>query len=184
MAWFLKPEIPDTESFAGQMVYNTEDIEIQDTAISEIESVGYKILGRHIVKQTGFESHTYNYKGLIEVLYIINWSSNMTFALKNQLHRLSIALNGTGAGLKIQDTFIAGTESTPIIYTCRWKNAGDFVDNSEILAGGKMKLLSYLESTQVTILEYQKVIDIPPSTLQWQFKINDVDADEVYERIP
>ena len=184
MTWLFKPDIPDTESFDGQMVYNIEDIEINETDKKYISSVGYKILGRNITKNTGFESITFQHKDLIEVLYIFTWSSDLPHYLKNQLHRLAIGLNGTGAGLKFQDNFIAGTESTPIIYTCRWKNAGDFVDNSEILCGGKMKLLSYLPSTQVIILEYQKVIDIPVSTLQWQFKINDGDADEVYERIP
>ena len=115
MAWLFKPDIPSGTTFAGQIMFNMEDLEIDAENKKYISSVGYKILRRFITKHTGFEDYKYNYKDKIEVLYIITWSSDIPFSLKNQLHRLAIGINNSGLGLQIQDDFIAGETGTPII---------------------------------------------------------------------
>jgi len=146
MTWALKPKLPGGSSFSGQMVYNTVDIEVEDTFKDSVEWVAFKILGQYDYLLNGFESIIYKKDVYTQKKISIMLVGSLNHNVKNQLHRLAIGLNGSGMILQWKDDIVSGTVASPVTYECRWLNAGKFVDNSEILCGGRIDLISFSES--------------------------------------
>lgn len=179
MAWTLKAILPDDASFSGQIVWNSTEIEIPTTFKEYVESVDHSIKSQFINKYTGFETKKYNIRDTSEHHFNFMLVGDLPRWLRDLLHVLAIATNGAGMIIRLDDTWVTTEGST--LFDCRWVNAGDFVDNSELLNGATMNLVTYQSTLAITVDIFQKVIEDPG--LQWQLQINEVGADNVYYRI-
>ncbi len=185
MAWALKPKFPTGTTFDGEMVWTSTDIEIPlEDFKNYVENIRHKINSQFENKYTGFETNKYKVQNSDEKLFRIMLVGNLPRWLQDALHRLAIAMNGAGIILQWKDDFFTGTTSSPVTYEARWLNAGDFVDNNELLCGGSMELLAYDSDNVVTYTEFQKVIATPASGLEWTLHIDDASGtDHVYYRV-
>jgi len=179
MSWTLKPKTPTGDTFSGQMVWNSTVIEIPTTFKEYVESVEHTIKSQYINKYTGFETKKYSIRDSSEHHFSIMLVGDLPRWVRDLLHVLAISMNGAGMILQFDDTWITSTTST--VYDCRWINAGDFVDNSELLNGASMELISYDSVESIDVDEYQKVISDPG--IEWELKILDADATEIYYRM-
>ena len=143
MAWTFKPKIPDGYSFSGDMVYNSTEMEVPDTIIKHINSVEHEIRSMYSVKFTGFETVLYQVTDSSEHFFSIMFVGDLSRWICDLLTRLAVAMNGAGMVLQFQDTWITGTDASPVTYYCRWLNAGDFVDSNLLLTGASMKLHTF-----------------------------------------
>lgn len=192
MAWMMRPKLPASASFDGQMVYNSTDYEIDTTLRKYIESVDYEVFPQYIIKNTGFEKKKYKTSEPTTIKMSIMLVGNMPFYMQQILIKLAIAINSSGMIIEYRDSFVSGTPDVPVSYDCRWINAGDFVDTSELLFGGSIELVAY------TLPEdegrwyggipdggvYEYVIDTPVSGAEWEFVVSDEDADEIFYEVP
>ena len=183
MSWSLKPKIPDGYSFDGEIVYTTTGIEISPLLKGYIESINLTGINQYDNKYTGFESKKYQIANSNEKRIQIMLVGNLPRWLCDSLESLAKAINGAGMILHFYDDFFTGTTESAITYECRWLNAGDFVDNSEILCGGSIELYAFDSTNTVTVTEYQKVISDPVGGLEWQYNIYDADAEEILYRV-
>jgi hypothetical protein len=183
MTWALKPVIPDSIVFGGEMVYPSTNIEIPDTFRNYVEHARFEVKPQFINKMTGFETKKYKTGFVSEAKFSIMLVGNLPRWLQQSLHRLAISMNGAGMVLQFKDNWISGTDASPVTYECRWNIAGDFVDNSELLCGGSMELHAFGITAQTVIAEFQKVINIPTPDLQWDYQIDDSAATEIYYRV-
>lgn len=179
MTWALKPKIPTDATFGGEMVWNSTEMEIPATFKSYIESVSHSIKPMYINKATGFETKKYSKNDSSVHTWRIMLVGNLPRWMCEALHRLAIAMNGAGMILQFDDTWITTEGST--IYDCRWINAGDFVENSTLLCGASMNLISYDSTLAITVDEYQKVIADPG--LIWDLQTSETGADNIYYRV-
>ena len=179
MTWALKPKLPTGSTFDGEMVYNSVELEVPATFKKYVETVGHTIKSQYINKYTGFETKKYSIRNSSEHHFRIMLVGDLPRWMRDLLHVLAIAMNGAGMILQFDDTWITTTGST--IYDCRWVNAGDFVDNSELLNGASMNLVSYSSTLAITVTEFQKVINDPG--LEWALQIDEAGADNVYYRV-
>jgi len=142
MAYTFKPIIPDGYTFDGELVFNSTEIEIPITFRNYVENLSITIEEQYINKYTGFETKKYskndNDKKQIQIMLV----GNLPHWLCDLLKTLAIAMNGTGMILEFKDSWVSGTDDNIITYNCRWTNAGDFVDNSELLCGASMDLVT------------------------------------------
>ncbi len=183
MAWALKPAIPDSITFGGELVYPATDIEVPDDFREYVENACFEIKPQFINKMTGFETKKYKTDTPSEVKMSIMMVGNLPRWLQQNLQRLAIAVNGAGLEIQFLDNWISGTDSSSITYNCRWENAGDFVDNSELLCGGSLLLHAFGVTALTEITEYQKVINTPASGLEWDLQMDDAAATEIYYRV-
>lgn len=179
MTWALKPKLPTGATFNGELPWNSTEIEIPATFKNYVESCDYAIMSQYINKYTGFETKKYNKDDSSERMFRIMLVGDLPRWMRDLLHALAIAMNGSGMILQFDDTWITTTGST--IYDCRWVNAGDFVDNSELLNGASMNLISYNTTLAITVNEFQKVINT--EDLEWNMQISDVGVDHTYYRV-
>ena len=182
MAWALLPRTPTGATYDGNLVWNSTNIEIPDTFRQYVESINHSIKPMYINKYTGFETKKYYIRDSSEHRFMIMLVGNLPRWLQEALKRLAIAMNGAGMILQFLDNWVTGTDASSTTYNCRWVNAIDFVDNSELLCGGSMELVSFTLPADISIDEYQKVIDVPASGLQWDLHIDDQDT--IYYRVP
>ncbi len=171
MAWTLKPLIPSGYSFDGEIVYPSENLEVDTTFKQYVENVRHKIRPQFQNRYTGFETKKYRVADSSEHVFNIMLVGNLPRWLQQLLNRLAVAVNGAGMVLQFDDTWM--TTDSSIIYHCRWVNAGDFVDNSILLQGGSIDLISYTTGTIEAlpgIAEYQRNISNPG--LEWQRNIS------------
>ena len=179
MAWTLKAKTPTGDTFNGQMVWNSTEIEVPTTFKEYVESVDHGIKSQYINKYTGFETKKYSIRDSSAHHFRIMLVGDLPRWMRDLLHVLAIAMNGAGMILQFDDTWITTTGST--IYDCRWINAGDFVDNSELLNGASMDLVSYDSTLAVTVDVFQKVINDPG--LVWNMQISETGVDNIYYRV-
>ena len=184
MGWAFKPKLPDGATFNGEIVWPSTGMEIPDTFRLYVENVTYSIRNQFDVKYTGFETKKYKIQNTNERLYRFMLVGDLPRWMQDALLRLAVAMNGAGMILQFKDNWISGTDESFTTYDGRWLNAGDFVDNSELLCGGSIEYLAYTSTNTTTVTEFQKVINTPGSGLEWELKINDVDAtDNIYYRV-
>ncbi len=184
MTWSLKPKIPDGFSFDGELVYSSTSIEISPLLKGYIQSINLAGMDQFDLKYTGFESKKYKVANSNEKSIRIMLVGNLPRWVCDSLESLAKAVNGAGMIIQFYDDFFTGTEASPITYECRWLNAGDFVDNSELLCGGSIELFAFDSTNTVDIEVYQKVISNPVGDLEWELNIYDADASEIYYRVP
>jgi len=183
MSWTFKTKMLSGYAFNGELPYQSINMEIPTTFKNVVESVRFEYINQFDQKYTGFETikHKINYYNNKNISIMLIGS--LTRGWQDVLIRLATAMNGAGCVLQFSDDWVTGTESVPIVYDCRWVNAGDFVDNNELLCGGSMELVCFNTSPAVVPNEFQKVIDIPVSDLQWQYNITPTGVDHEYYRI-
>lgn len=187
MTYVIRPKLPEAATFTGQIVFNTTDLEVDDRLITHIESVDYGIFPQFLIKNTGFEKKKYKYTDKSTVNISITLVGNLPFWLHQILIQLATAVNGSGMIIQFNDTFVSGTTSAPTVYDCRWLNAGDFVENNELLNGGVIELGAFTmpeDEGGLPTGDFEKTIEAPASGYEWDMKINDVDAETVYYRVP
>ena len=143
MTWAIKPVLPGGTTFAGQIMFNITNYEISNDFKNHVESVSFRIPGQYEHVMTGFESYVYKKSTVSERIARIMMIGSLSHSMKNQLHRLAIGINGSGCVLQWKDDFIFGSVASPTTHECRWLNAGKFVDNSELLCGGRIDLRIY-----------------------------------------
>lgn len=129
-------------SYSGQMIYNVTNYAIGDTFSKYVESVDlvYDTVKR--VANTGFSDIQFldnaidatAASGSIAVTLV----GDLPSWLSGQLVQLAKACLSGGMSLSFVDSWV--TDNT---YKCKWENAGDFVENDELLCGGTMLLKFY-----------------------------------------
>jgi hypothetical protein len=182
MGYLLKPLVPTGYTFGGQMVYPATVIEIPDTAKLYVDSVQVDYDKQYEIYSTGWEHKKYKIANGGNISFNIMFVGNSPKWLVDQLFALAIAVNGAGMPLLFYDDFVMGASGSPLVYECRWINAGDFVETSEIIAGANMQLIAYDLPANVTVAEYQKVIATPESGLEWDLYINESGTTHQYYR--
>lgn len=128
-------------SYSGQMIYNNTNFLVGDSFKKHIESVELAYDAINKIDGTGFEDTGY----LQNAVDSINSTGSIAITLvgdlpketMEQLHQLAKACIGGGMSLSYYDI---GSDNT---FKCKWENAGDFVENDELLCGGTMLLRFY-----------------------------------------
>jgi len=191
MAWMIRPVLPTGTTFDGQLLYNITEYEIESVFKKYIESVEFEVMPQFETKITGFTKKKYRKTNSSTIRISIMLVGNLPFWIHQLILGLAIGCNGAGITIDFRDTFCSATVDTPVTYNCRWLNAGDFVENSELINGGSIDLVAY------TLPEdegrwyggepdggyYEKVISAPASGLEWTLQIADGDADYFYTRV-
>ena len=172
MAWALKPKLPDGAVFGNEIVYQSTVVEIPDTFKLYVSSIQQSTNNQFVNKATGFETNRYKTNDADKISIDITLAGNIPHWLEDALKVLAQSMNGAGMILQFLDDWVNGTTLQPVTYDCRWINAGDFVNNSTLLSGATMQLLAFNVSPPVVIEEYEKVINIPPSLLEWELEID------------
>jgi hypothetical protein len=183
MAWALKPKLPDGAVFGNEIVYQSTVVEISDTFKLYVISIQQATNNQFVNKATGFETDRYKKNDADKISIDITLAGNIPHWLEDALKVLAQSMNGAGMILQFLDDWVNGTVLQPVTYDCRWVNAGDFVNSSTLLSGATMQLLAFNVSPPVVIEEYQKVIDIPASTLEWIYNINSGPGITEYQRV-
>jgi len=183
MSYTLKPIIPDGYTFDGELVFNSTEIEIPSTFKNYVENLTLSIEGQYSNKYTGFETKKYSLNENDTKFLSITLVNDLPRWLCDLLQNLAIAMNGEGMILEFVDDWITGTIAVPQAYNCRWVNAGDFTDNSELLCGASIDLIVYLLPSDIPVEWYQKVVDTPLSGLEWVYNIDDIGVDFIYYRV-
>jgi hypothetical protein len=132
-------------SYSGEMIYNNTNFAVSDTFKKYVESLEIVYDGINKVDNTGFSDVKYlenttnatNTSGSISVMLV----GDLPTWLMGQLTQLAKACIGGGMSLLFKDTWVSGNN-----YYCKWDNAGDFVENDELLCGGTMLLRFYYYS--------------------------------------
>lgn len=184
MAWLFKPGIPADVSitYDGQLVYPSLDLEINDNCIQYISNITFVSTSQLEIKHTGFVPKAF----LLSNVKVNTLQFSFTRSprwLVEQLHSLAKGLNSSGLWLRFNDTFFTGSSGTPVIYYCRWKNILDFIDESVLMSSCTLDFYaSDPNPDPPQLLEFQKVIDIPVSTLQWDLQIDNTSVLHEYAR--
>jgi hypothetical protein len=191
MTWAFKTVLPTGSTFDGEMVFDSTDLEVDNDIKRFMESIDY-VIDQYEIKHTGFEKKKYKKTDASNAIISITLVGDLPFYWHQILLRLAIAINGSGATLQFKDAWVSGTLASPVTYTCRWINAGDFVETSELLNGGTMELEAYTmpEAEGRYAVPgvpdagvYQETIDVPVSGFEWTEVIEEGDADEIYYEV-
>lgn len=126
----------------GPIVYNVSNYTIGDNFKYYVDSMEVVYDSINDLQLSGFSNikflqNTYNIaetSGSISITLV----GDLPKWLMQQLLQLSKAVMGGGMELSFTDAF-----ATYKTYKCKWENAGDFVENSELLCGGTMQLRFY-----------------------------------------
>ncbi len=129
-------------SYAGDMIYTITSYEIGDAFRQYVESVEIVYDSIHKRAGTGFIDTKYlenamdalGASGSISITLV----GDLPTWLMSQFTQLAKACLGGGMTLSFDDDFVSYN-----VYNCRWENAGDFVENDELLCGGTMLLRFY-----------------------------------------
>jgi hypothetical protein len=129
-------------SYSGHIIYNATNYAIGDSFFNYIESLELVYDSIHDKKLTGFNDTKYlqnavnatKTTGQIAITLV----GDLPHWLMQQLAQLAKACMGGGMILRFTDTYITGDD-----YYCKWENAGDFVENNAVLAGGTVQLNYY-----------------------------------------
>ncbi len=181
MALF-KPVFPVGTTSEGLTLWPSKYMEIPDSFYIWMDTVNSSILPMYELQDTGFEIIK---QRVDQEVYRFNimFSGRMSREAQEMFISFASATMGSGVDIEFKDVLEFGTFAVPIVFTCKWVNPGDFVKSNAILTGCAMQLVGSV--TEIfAVGDYQKVIATPPSNLEWDLKILDVDADEIYIRIP
>ncbi len=129
-------------SYAGEMIYNNTLFTVGDTFKKYVESLEIVYDAIHKLDNTGFAGSKY----LENAVNATSASGNIAITLVGdlpswlmwRLSQLAKACIGGGMSLSFVDDWVSVNT-----YTCKWDNAGDFVENDELLCGGTMLLRFY-----------------------------------------
>jgi len=184
MSWIFKPGVPPNESliFNGQIVYPSTDLEISDTCIQYITGCTFVSTTQLEIKNTGFSSKAY-LLGTVKINTLQISISSGSKTLVESVRSLVRGVNNSGLWVKFNDIFVTGTILNPILYYCRLKSFFDFSDNNILQSSCTLNFYaSDPNPTIEALLEFQKVIDIPISTLQWDLQIENTSVLHEYAR--
>jgi len=141
--WAFRPVLPAGSSFAGQTVYNMTAVEVPNTLLYYVDSLGIEYADIYINKMTGFETKKYRVKNTTGTSVQASLQLTLVGSLPRWLQQLFITIakgcNGGGMQVDLYDDW-----ATQKQYTCRWINAGDFIDNSELLCAGSLDLEAFV----------------------------------------
>lgn len=126
----------------GPLLYNVTNFTIGDNFKYYVESMEIVYDTIHDRKLTGFNDIRY-LQNAINAQFCsgsiaITLVGDLPHWLMQQLVQLAKATLGGGMDLTFSDTFC-----TYDTYFCKWENAGDFVENNAVLAGGTMAFKFY-----------------------------------------
>jgi len=129
-------------AFVGDMVYNLSTMTVPDTIKKQIDTYVISYRPLHLAKHTGFDDFVYRIAPINSANAIIDlqiqFVGSMPIAYTDRLRRLAAGCAGAGVALLFRDDWVSNK-----IYTCRWSNAGDFVETSNNLSGAEMALESW-----------------------------------------
>jgi muramoyltetrapeptide carboxypeptidase LdcA involved in peptidoglycan recycling len=126
----------------GRLINNITNYTIGDNFKYYVESMEIVYDNIHDRKLTGFSDTKY-LQNAVNAQYCsgsiaITLVGDLPHWLMQQLLQLAKAILGGGMDLTFSDTF-----ATYDTYICKWENAGDFVENNAVLAGGTLALRFY-----------------------------------------
>lgn len=126
----------------GRLINNITNYTIGDNFKYYVESMEIVYDSIHDRKLTGF-SDTIYLQNAVDAQFCsgsiaITLVGDLPHWLMQQLVQLAKSILGGGMDLYFQDTFC-----TYDSYFCKWENAGDFVENNSVIAGGTMALKFY-----------------------------------------
>ncbi len=138
-------------SYGGELVYEATSLLVDDDFIKYIESIEI-VHDSTIDKQiTGFSDVIYHLNSVTTEQkpgkLLVTLVGDLPKHRKQQLQQLAKACLGGGLSLFISDDIILGS-----VYYCKWENAGDFVENSELLCGGTIALQFYHRGAYTYVL--------------------------------
>lgn len=141
--WAFRPVLPAGSSFNGQTVYNMTNVEVPNTLKRYVESLEIVYADIYINKMTGFESKKYRIKNTTGTSIQASLRLTLIGSLPRWLQQLFVTIakgcNGGGMQVDLYDDWTSDKQ-----YTCRWVNAGDFIDNSELLCSGSLDLEAFV----------------------------------------
>ena len=118
------------------------NLEIPNTLSRYVEEVQIVYAQRYVNKFTGFETKKHRFRSSSgsdqEADVSIMLVGDLPRWLCGLLCELAKGCNGAGMRLELYDDWISDKQ-----YTGLWANAGDFVDNSELLCGASMYLKAF-----------------------------------------
>ena len=140
MANALTPVI--TGTFDGELVWDMTSFVVNEEFSDYVETMEVSYRNIYINHRTGFEStkrvmHK-NSGSDILIDISITLVGNLPRWLMQQLTQLAKGVLGAGMELTFRDDFWEEYQ-----YSCRWINAGDFVENSTLLCGASMALQAW-----------------------------------------
>lgn len=144
-------------SYNGDMIYSVTNYAVSDSIFNSVEKMDIEYESHIDYIETGYDTTWYylsdnkieNRIGTIVLTLVGSLDSSIMF----QLVQLSKAVISGGMVLKLYDNYITDTT-----YLCRWDNAGDFVENDELLCGGIMVLRFYKSWKNNVINEFESGI--------------------------
>ena len=140
--WAFRPVLPAGATFTGQTVYGMTAVEVPSSLKRYVDSLDIQYQDIYVEKMTGFQSKKYRLKNTTGTPL----QANVTIVLAGNIPRwlqqlfLTIAKGCNGGGMQVDFYDDWATDKQ---YTCRWVNAGDFIDNSELLCGGALELQAF-----------------------------------------
>jgi hypothetical protein len=131
-----------TGSFDGELVWNMTSYVVSDNFKNYVESMEVVYRDVYINHRTGFETtkrvmHA-NTGTDILIDISITLIGSLSRGIMQQLQRLAQGVSGAGMELTFRDDWWESYQ-----YSCRWINAGQFVENSNLLCGGRMDLVCW-----------------------------------------
>ena len=134
-----------TGSYSGHLINNVANYTVGNSFNTYIESMEIVYDSIHDRKTTGFSDIKYlqnsvsatKYTGSISITLV----GSLPHWLMEQLISLAKGCLGSGMILYYVDEYVSDKS-----YYCKWENAGDFVENNAVLAGGAM-LLKFYQTT-------------------------------------
>jgi len=128
-----------TGDLAGELGYTMANYAVPIALKKSIESVAVTYQNAVEVKMTGFEGirHVIAPTTGDDILCTVDiqFAGDLAYSDRRRLETLANGMLGAGLSMYFYDDWIDS-----VAYTCRWLNAGDFVSNTELLAGGMMHL--------------------------------------------
>lgn len=129
-------------TFSGDLIWTMSNFAVEDTAVKYIDSMELVHRSKFINKRTGFETtkHTIADTDSTAIYsdIAITFVGSLPRWLLSQLYQLAVGVNGAGMEILFRDNFWSYYQ-----YSCRWSNAGEFVENSTLLGGAAMRLESW-----------------------------------------
>jgi len=124
------------------LVYNMAQYKVIEGFEAYIESM--EVLYRNIstAKNTGFNKNKYMINDISGNDTLVDLSINLAGNLPRWLHGqlIQLAKGVLGGGMELLFNDDCATQES---YYCKWDNAADFVENTELINGGNMLLKCY-----------------------------------------
>ena len=140
MALTFQPALISATS--GYQVYDMQLFDVDDGIKKYIESMSITHRSKFVNNVTGFETTKHIFGAVtgnnLLVDIQIGLTGDLSRAYMQQLRRLAEGINGAGLALTFRDDWWSNYN-----YTCRWANAMDMAENTELLCGGTMQLESW-----------------------------------------